>query len=105
MLELGLMKMKHVVARAQISYMSEVVWDLEDSTLNKVILQEFELLGEKSSLAIVDKLAQDYGFEKVSVVRIILSSFELHTVDARTLHSTSLDHLKSGLSLKCKYFK
>ena len=70
MLELGLLKMKHVVARFQIAFMSEVLWDLEDSTLNKVILQKFELLGEKSSLAIVDKLAQDYGFEKVSTVRI-----------------------------------
>ena len=70
MLELGLLKMKHVVVRFQIAFMSEVLWDLEDSTLNKVILQEFELLGEKSSLAIVDKLAQDYGFEKVSTVRI-----------------------------------
>ena len=65
MLELGLLKMKHVVARFQIAFMSEVLWDLEDSILNKVILQEFELLGEKSSLAIVDKLAQDYGFEKL----------------------------------------
>ena len=43
LLELGFMRMKHVLAKLQISYMSEVVWELKGTTVNAVILEEYEL--------------------------------------------------------------
>ena len=70
LLETGLYKIKHLIARSQIIYMSTAVWDLKGSVLNQVILEEFNELGEKSSLALVDKIAQSYGFEKISKIRI-----------------------------------
>ena len=38
LLETGLYKIKHIIARSQISYMSTVVWDLKESVLNRVII-------------------------------------------------------------------
>ena len=70
LLETGLYKIKHLIARSQIIYMSTAVWDLKGSVLNQVILEKFNELGEKSSLALVDKIAQSYGFEKISKIRI-----------------------------------
>ena len=70
LLELGLMRIKHIVARMQISYMSSVVWERVGSTVHNVVMEEFNLLGEKSALAEVDKLAISYGFQKVSECHI-----------------------------------
>ena len=66
LLELGLLKLKHVVARQQISYMSSVVWEKQGSTVHNLIMEEFKMLGERSALAEVDRLAEIYGFEKIS---------------------------------------
>ena len=66
LLELGLMRIKHIIAKLQISYMSTVVWDMVDTTVHQVIMEEFKILGDRSPLAIADKLAVGYGFKKIS---------------------------------------
>ena len=67
LLELGLLRIRHIIARQQINYMSSIVWEREGSVIHDSIMEEFKLLGAKSSLAMVDELAASYGFNKISL--------------------------------------
>ena len=70
LLETGMMRMEHVIAQLQLTFMSKVVWDDVDSLVHKVVMLEYQILGEKSSLGAVDKLAAAYGMDPVSKVRL-----------------------------------
>ena len=46
--------------------MSKILWDNVEAPVKHLILEEFKILGDKSSLAIVDKMSEEYRFLKVS---------------------------------------
>ena len=67
LLELGLTKMEHFIARNQIGYMLQVVWDMRGTMVHDVVIEEFKSLG---ALAAADKLAEKYGFRKTSEITV-----------------------------------
>ena len=66
LLELGLMRMSHYIAKLQLSYMSQVVHDMVGTMVHAVVMEEFKLKKENSSLAAADDLALSYGLKKIS---------------------------------------
>ena len=69
LMELGLMKMKHYVHKMQISYMNQIVWDLEGTTVHHAVMAEWRLRGADSTLGQVDLLAEGYGLLRISAAR------------------------------------
>ena len=70
LLELGMMKMQHIITRNQIGYMSQVVWDMRGTMVHDVVMEEFKYLGDKSALTAADTLAERYGFRKISEIAV-----------------------------------
>ena len=66
LLETGLLRVKHVIQKAQITYMSQVVWQMVGTTVHNTVMEEWECLGEKSTLGQVDLIAISYGMDPVS---------------------------------------
>ena len=60
------MKLKHFVAKLQISFYSEILWDREGAIVREAVLNEHKIREEDSCLTAVNKLTQEYGFLKIS---------------------------------------
>ena len=63
LMELGLTRLKHIVAKMQISYMAKVLWEMQGSIVHEVIMEEWRVFGERSTLAKINNIAKEYGLE------------------------------------------
>ena len=69
LLELGFLRMKHVIAKLQTTYMNQIIiWEMQGTKVNEVIMEELKMHGEKSTLGLVLKLASEYGFDDMTDV-------------------------------------
>ena len=69
LLEMGFLRMKHYIAKLQLSYLSQVVWDMRGTIVHAAVMEEFRSK-TNSSLAAADTLALSYGLKKVSEAAI-----------------------------------
>ena len=85
LMELGLMRIKHVIAKLQISYMARVVWEMEGSVVHNVIMEEWRVWGEESTLGLVRSLAMQYGLgdiltnqpDKIQIKKVIRMAHDM----------------------------
>ena len=71
LLELGFLRMKHVIAKLQTTYMNQIIiWEMQGTKVNEVIMEELKMHREKSMLGLVLKLANEYGFDDMTDVQL-----------------------------------
>ena len=66
MLELGMMRMRHIIRKAQMIYVSQVLWEMDGTITNAALVEEWRINGENSIVAKADKIALEYGMHKIS---------------------------------------
>ena len=65
--ETGLMKIRHMIQRARLCYASQVIWSMEGSEVNKLLLKDLEARGDDSHLGTLRKVAKEYGLPDLTV--------------------------------------
>ena len=59
--EVGLMKIKHMMNRARICYVNQVLWSMGDCKVRSLLLEDWKGRGEKSHVESIKRLAVEYG--------------------------------------------
>ena len=59
--ETGLMKIRHMIQRARICYTNQVIWEMEGTEVNNLLLNDFKERGESSHLGVLRRIALGYG--------------------------------------------
>ena len=70
LLELGMSRIEHIVKKAQILYVSQVLWEMHGTVTCAAMLEEWRINGDRSIVAHADRIANEYGLEKVSVSQL-----------------------------------
>ena len=70
LLETGLMRIRHVVAQMQITYLNTILWDdkYNNSQIREVVLEDHRINGDKSVITWGDKLCGEYLIGPLSKV-------------------------------------
>ncbi len=68
--ETGLMKLKHIMNKARLYYISQVLWDMKGSEVHKLLMHDWENRGEKSHVEVMRKEAKEYGVSDFTEVRL-----------------------------------
>ena len=66
LLELGMSRLCHVVAKLQLSYISQVLWVMGGTSVHDMLIAEHEVMGDKSTLSLADQLAVKYGMKPLT---------------------------------------
>ena len=66
LLELGMSRLCHVVAKLQLSYISQVLWVIGGTSVDDMLVAEHDIMGEKSTLSLADQLAVKYGMKPLT---------------------------------------
>ena len=56
----------HVVAKLQLSYISQVLWVMGGTSVHDMLVTEHDIMGEKSTLSLADQLAVKYGMKPLT---------------------------------------
>ena len=65
--ETGLMKIRHIIQRARLCYASQVIWEMQGSEVNKLLLNDLKERGDESHLGNMRKIAKEYGIPDPTV--------------------------------------
>ena len=66
LLELGMSRICHVMAKLQVSYISQILWVMGGTTVHDLLVAEHKVMGERSTLAMADQLVVKYGMKPIS---------------------------------------
>ena len=59
--ETGLLKIKHMLNRARLCYVNQILWDEDNSEVTRLLKEDWKLRGEKSHIEAMKRLASEYG--------------------------------------------
>ena len=85
--ETGLMKLKHIMNKARLYYISQVLWDMKGSEVHKLLMHDWETRGEKSHAEVMRKVAKEYGVSDFTEVRLDADLLRQHV---RAFNDTEL---------------
>ena len=68
--EVGLMKIKHMMNRARICYLNQVLWEMEDCEVKSLLIEDWRERGEKSHVEVMRKVASDYGISDFTKIQL-----------------------------------
>ena len=68
--ETGLMKMRHMLNRARICYINEVMWEMGDCEVRQLLLEDWQQRGEKSHVEMMRALAKEYGLPDLTLSKL-----------------------------------
>ena len=66
LLETGLLRMKFFIHQLQISYINKIMWEYPDIHVRKTLIEERNVIGQNSTLAVIDNIAALYNLPPVS---------------------------------------
>ena len=59
--ETGLLKIRHMLNRARLCYISQIMWEMEECEVKKLLIEDWGERGEKSHVETMKQLAFEYG--------------------------------------------
>ena len=68
--ETGLMKIKFIINKARLYFVSQVIWDMKGTEVHKLLMHDWETRGEKSHVEVMRKIAEEYGVSDFTKVRL-----------------------------------
>ena len=61
LMECGFLRMKHYIAKMQLNYVNQIVWEMQGTLVHQIMMEEFSILDERSTLANADEIAKSYN--------------------------------------------
>ena len=65
LLECGMLRIRHIVNKMQISYINHVVWNMSGTVTHKALMDEWKVNGDRSTLSLVVQVAASYGLPSI----------------------------------------
>ena len=60
------MRIKHVVRKKQVTFISKILWQEKDTPIKKILLEEFNIMGRRVQFEKLTKSAMEYGLKRIS---------------------------------------
>ena len=70
MAEIGLMKAKHMLNRARICYLNQILWEMEECEVKKLLIEDWRARGDKSHVEVMRQIASEYGISDFTKIHL-----------------------------------